>query len=724
MDLLVWYLIVTFFGVVGLPFSLYIFSDSGERGLGAARVIGLLIVGYLMWLGTSLGLFPTTASSAWLMLLLCSGMSLLLLAQSSLKSRLFRSMRSRHLLFSEFVFLVGFILFGVLRAYHPEIYWGEKPMDSTFVHYFARLETLPPDDPWFAGHAMRYYYVGFYLVGLIIKLSGVAPAVAYNLALPTLAAALLAVLYSLSFRLLRERGKALLVSSLVLVVSNFKAFELIWTEPKAVLDFNFFWATSRVFTTPAFTEYPIWTFLFADLHPHVIALPFVGLFLLGLHRLTRIKRLVSWNGFSIGSLMALCLAWLFVVNTWDFLGMGFLLGAAMVLTGVFRPGGIKVIRVVGRPLFGAIIILGSLVFMLPFYWQGAGGADLHWGLVQTKHYNELASVLIHFGLWFAAAALGMALWLVHRQHNPSSFWVFIVALKLTFLPLALGVIASVFGRSGVPWSTLSVVSILMFSALWFGERSAFRGRRFVALLIVQAGLLISLVELFYFMDRMNSVFKFYLQAWLLLGIAGGAVLVSAPKLRGSKLRRSLGVLGRGFAVAAIAAGLYGSAVNTRIILEHRRVDGPRPTLDGQAFLARWDQHDQALIEWINTNISGTPTLLEAQGPPYQDFSRIAMHTGLPTFLGWEYHVYQRGAPRSEIVQRRGIVEFVYRTGAPEQIAKALRSHEIDYVVVSSLEFRTYGRGVLQRFLTQPEHFAVVFNRGRSFLFAVRGRAGV
>ncbi|MCG4627878.1 DUF2298 domain-containing protein, partial [Anaerostipes hadrus] len=55
-------------------------------------------------------------------------------------------------------------LFLVLRSCQPEIFWGEKPMDFTFLNYFIRLEQLPPQDPWAAGHVMQYYYFGTYLL--------------------------------------------------------------------------------------------------------------------------------------------------------------------------------------------------------------------------------------------------------------------------------------------------------------------------------------------------------------------------------------------------------------------------------------------------------------------------------------------------------------------------------------------------------------------------------
>src|SRR5690606_15866374 len=101
---------------------------------------------------------------------------------------------------------------------------------------------------------------------------------------------------------------------------------------------------------------------------------------------------------------------------------------------------------------------------------------------------------------------------------------------------------------------------------------------------------------------------------------------------------------------------FGTGINVYAMTTHRRIAGPRPTLDGTLYLRHNYPDEYALVEWIRSRIRGTPTILEAQiwEARYQDYARIVKHTGLPSYLGWEFHVYQRGTPyevsrkRSEI----------------------------------------------------------------------------
>ena len=78
------------------------------------------------------------------------------------------------------------------------------------------------------------------------------------------------------------------------------------------------------------------------------------------------------------------------------------------------------------------------------------------------------------------------------------------------------------------------------------------------------------------------------------------------------------------------------------VIHTNRVQTPKPTLDGMAYLRSKAPDELAAYEWLNSNIKGIPVILEAHGDRYQEFTRVAMNTGLPTVLGWDYHVFQRG----------------------------------------------------------------------------------
>ena len=79
-------------------------------------------------------------------------------------------------------------------------------MEFAFLNATLRSPNFPPYDPYFAGGILNYYYYGFYLVGLVIKLTGIAAEVAFNLAVPGLFALTALGLFSVGSSLATARG--------------------------------------------------------------------------------------------------------------------------------------------------------------------------------------------------------------------------------------------------------------------------------------------------------------------------------------------------------------------------------------------------------------------------------------------------------------------------------------------------------------------------------------
>ena len=88
----------------------------------------------------------------------------------------------------EGLFLAVFALWAVFKAYNPEIAYTEKPMEVAFLNAILRSDRFPPLDPWLSGFSISYYYFGYLLVALLTRLSGVPSSIAYNLAVPLLMA--------------------------------------------------------------------------------------------------------------------------------------------------------------------------------------------------------------------------------------------------------------------------------------------------------------------------------------------------------------------------------------------------------------------------------------------------------------------------------------------------------------------------------------------------------
>jgi uncharacterized membrane protein len=214
---------------------------------------------------------------------------------------------------------------------------------------------------------------------------------------------------------------------------------------------------------------------------------------------------------------------------------------------------------------------------------------------------------------------------------------------------------------------------------------------FVLALIFIGLLLTFSVEFFYLRDsfgvRMNTVFKFYYQGWMMLGIAGGYGLWW---LLGSE-RSPLGRMSRG--LFTISAGLLIIAGLVYPVMGYySRADGFQsvPNLNGASNIAQNNPDDWAAIQWLRQNSGATsqgipPTILEAPGSSYTYEGRISAFSGVPTLLGWAVHESQWRGNYIEQGKREPDIQTIYTTKDGKLALQLLQKWDIRYVVVGNAE---------------------------------------
>jgi hypothetical protein len=123
-----------------------------------------------------------------------------------------------------------------------------------------------------------------------------------------------------------------------------------------------------------------------------------------------------------------------------------------------------------------------------------------------------------------------------------------------------------------------------------------------------------------------------------------------------------------------------------------RISSPRPTLDGQAFLAEADPQTWFLVRALQAMAQPADVVAEAAKISYSDYTRIAMHTGQTTVVGWPWHLQQRGQSRAEVDARYADLETVYAGIDPAARRALLDRYRVRWVVLADLERTTYGVG--------------------------------
>jgi len=395
LSLFAWYLLVSAIGWLTFPLTFRLFPALADRGFTLARTFGILVWGYAFWMMASLGIVQNDGGGLLLGLVILAVASGAGLVREETRKSLGEWIRSnwRMIITVEALFLLTFAFLAFVRAGNPEIVGTEKPMELAFINAILHSPTFPPHDPWLSSYAISYYYFGYVMTAMLAKTTGTLGSVAFNLMLSLVFALSAVGAYGLLYNLLASWRKErptpaqrrpltslpLLGPFFLLIVSNFEGFlevlhrlGLFWKFGAdgiatssfwswlGILDLNqaptmplgfmpergwwWGWRASRVISDYSMAnlhieiidEFPAFSYLLGDLHPHVLAMPFgllavgvaLNLFLggwkgetnLGFYRLP-----VRPMGLFFGALVLGGLAFL---NTWDILvGFALLVGA-------------------------------------------------------------------------------------------------------------------------------------------------------------------------------------------------------------------------------------------------------------------------------------------------------------------------------------------------------------------------------------------------------------
>jgi YYY domain-containing protein len=456
---ILWTLVVILLGWAAFPILFWLFPHLTDRGYGLAKPAGLLLFGYIYWLLATFQILPNNWTGvAASFLLVCLAGFLTGYKVGWQRLRTWFSVNQWLVIVTEILFILLFAFFALVRAAYPDITGTEKPMELAFINSILRSSTFPPADPWLSGYAISYYYFGYVVVAGIIRLTGTISGVGFNLAIALWFAMTGIGAFSLVFSTIsrmkkpgdgkspeesaiKKAGWALLGPVFLIFSANWEGLlELLhargvfwnadgqsafwkWLDvleltspPNQPLDWFpsrpggiWWWRASRVLqdydlagnSREIIDEFPFFSLYLADLHPHILSMPYVILacgLALELFLLAR-----SGKNFNIGwfgalrrlfgsdktlwlpaeALMppvlfwaaALLLGGLSFLNTWDFpIGVG-LCSAAIVLGRYLTHGwsGERIIEFLESGIaFGAAGVILYLPFYIGFASQAGG----------------------------------------------------------------------------------------------------------------------------------------------------------------------------------------------------------------------------------------------------------------------------------------------------------------------------------------------------------------
>jgi YYY domain-containing protein len=832
MQFFIWYILISVIGLAVFPITRRIFSKGVAQGYFFSRIIALFLWGVVYWFLGALHVLPNSLSGALFVLLAIILVSFLL-SKKSFKEEYVEPLKT-HLsavITAEVLFFLAFLFMAVLKSQYPNLDHTEKPMEMAFINAILRSDSFPPRDPWLSGYAISYYYFGYIIVSMLIRITGVAPAVGFTLALSLWYGLAAVVIYGIVYQLLHDWRKrkgtekeaikwsdrkgsvfALLAPVFALFSGNFEGLletlyqrGLFWktlpdgtqtsafwnwlelsdlsSAPFSTADFTltrsgwWWWQGSRVlqdydigrYSKEIIDEFPFFSFYLGDMHPHVLAIPFVltavavcyMLFL----RLQEIKPTedlladaklffnISENlWFTIFSLIYI--GGISFLNTWDF-PIYFGLFLLVVIIWRIQNLGWSSNRIWEFLFCGIICGLFSLVMYIPFFASFASQAG---GLLPSLVYFTKGR---HLWIFFGGLFIPVLIWLIRLVWNHSNLGHFVqglvislgvflsglgISIGLAYLAFSMTIMQSeesLFARFGQQilnsqgnggsrdiliesllrrfespggWITLVLFFALIFSlvvkrhpedqkrGISFTTESSF-----VVLLITIALALIAFPELFYLQDyfgwRMNTIFKFYYQAWLLLSIAAAyaVIVVLAESKKALKVTASIII-----SIVMILILIYPGVGTFRRLVDDHNADA---SLDGMYHLRTYSPDEAEAIDWLRSAPDGV--VLEAVGGSYNaSFGKVSTHSGLPTVLGWPGHEGQWRGGYVEVGSREEDVREIYQLRNWEDTKVLLDLYQVRYIYVGSVEQSTYD----VNFPKFDAHLPVVFQNNSVIIY--------
>jgi YYY domain-containing protein len=626
---------------------------------------------------------------------------------------------------------------------------------------------------------------------MLIKGTGIEPAVAFNLAVPLFFALTVGGAYTIVYNLAEGTRRSLgrLGSRLspvlagvagavfVTVLGNLDGAVQVGQGVRRALFRNMpfgefdFWSSTRMMPPGnEITEFPFFTFLFADLHAHLMAIPFtllaLGLALAVVLGATRVRAGYGWGPGELLRLAALGVAVgaLRLINAWDFPTYMVVAVAAVFLGEFFRSGGLNLTMLLAAGAKSTLVFAVGVLVFLPFHlsyeafytglepttnqtvlWRFLGITGLFVFIVGSFFVSESRDWLLRWlsAVWRKVLEVsrvspdgGYAPIPAEGRRQISILRVSVIALAAT----TLGYLVSV---TVAGWTGSTVPFLLLMSALVavVGVRSLASPRAdspllaFVSVMVAVALALAIGVDIFRVegdVDRMNTVFKFYLQVWVLLALASAYLLWRLahnrrwPTPLPGALRKTWVVALVALIVSASAYPVLGTEVRLR-----NRFEALPPTLDGMAYMRSAQYQDREgliqlssdyeAIRWLQREIEGSPIILEGVTPIYRWGGRVSIYTGLPTVVGWQWHQEQQRVDyRWAIGERVRDVNRIYNTPNADEALSLMRKYGVEYVYLGQLESLYYPGDGIKKFEGElSEHLEQVYQNEHVRIFRLR-----
>ncbi|MDH5021460.1 DUF2298 domain-containing protein [Halobacterium rubrum] len=753
-----WLLFYAGLTLAGLPVARLLFPSAPDDGAGFALPVATGVVTMVAFYVGQVSFGPWTALVSVVALVGLGGLAHVAGERRGLDGYAWRRAAGAF-----GVFVAGFLFVLSFRAMNPVMsgWGGEKFLHTGLLNAMLRAEALPPEDMWYAGEPVRYYYGLPTFNAVAALLTDTSVEYVHNLTVAGYFGTLVVAAYSLTGWLTHDRGYSrrlggalgvffvALAGNTVTVVRfalNQLPRDLAVEYGRAAFNVNradypqvlfeqgqpasWGWWDTRYVVEGTLQEFPLYSFVKADMHGHTVTTGFLVLSaaLAYAYVQTPARRRGRRLGLLFGGLGAVA-GYFGVTNTWSMpsaVGMAWLACVyadphpATLLPGRLgtrlrdlgpEPDGSVVTRVVAeawRTVLAAVVAVGvgvtGYALASPFLLASVPPND---GVGLFPPRTTAVGVLLLYGALLAL----FVTYLVTRYAAIEDASPRGVALAVVGLGGAVAVASQLGDLGGI------AVLLPVVAAAWIAMRTRASTGFETTLVVAGVGLLLSM-ELVHAkvhpfeLARWNTTLKVAIQGWVFAGLAAGPIaavllrdvydaatglsLDAAGASAGTVL--SVGAVSVVLAFVLVASSLFAPLVVATDVVEPHDA-GVEPTLDGYAEHRADHPQQVAAMAWFEDEVgetqsvlwmereTGHPTFVEKPGLSRGWQNPVATLTGLPTVAGWFHETGYRGDEPYE--QRVSDVAVLYETTDDRSRAIQLQKYDVEYVWVGPLERERY-----------------------------------
>jgi uncharacterized membrane protein len=662
--IILWWFLIFTLGLVSLPFTFSLFNKFWDKGYIFSKIISFVVLTYSIFVGGVLKILPFNNFCLVLIIILMLLADVLFLHHKNNFESFLINLKKNYktFIFQEILFLIILVAWSFVRGFASDIEGLEKYMDWGFINSALRSKFLPPQDMWFSGEIINYYYFGHLIFAVLTKLSNISSAITYNLSIATICALTFVSTFSISSNLvfLSIKNKKIkfkkviaagLISALLLTFGGnlhlvYKIVKidiknnghLVLTQKAITKAADSYWypdATRFIGYDPdtkdkTIHEFPVYSFVVSDLHGHLNDIPIVLFFMAFLLASSFFEFPLINYLFVVVSGFNLSIA--YMTNAWDFAIYGLFFAIFTLFLNLKKDSKTAIKKTV---INGLLTIFCWFIFSLPF---SLSFTPMGNGIRFSDSHTPFYQLFILYG----------------------GFWLIV----LPFL-------------------------ILIIKNFKLKIKNLSNSDFFVLATIFTATLLIIIPEIIYLKDiyiseyrRANTMFKLVYQAFIMYALVSGYVFYKVRLLLKNKLLNFLyGLL---FALIFIIQLIY-----PYFAIKSFYGDKSYQGLWGLNYLKKDYPDNFKAIEWINQNIKGQSVMLEAVGDSYTTFDQVSVSTGLPTVEGWIVHEWLWRGGYDQPKKRQDDVQAIYESQDTEKLKQLIQKYNIKYIFVGTKEYEKY-----------------------------------